>query len=296
MHDDEILVDGELVRRLLRDQYPQWATLPLQRVFSNGTDNALFRLGSDMVVRLPIIHWAADDVKKEQRWLPMLAPHLPVQIPTPVARGEPAHDYPWPWSIYRWLDGVNPELDNVTHPHQLAEELGAFITALHRVRVPSDRPSVGRGVPLENRDCPTREAIAALDGALDVDAVTRAWEHVLSVAPWPGRPVWIHGDLAPGNLLMLNDHLHAVIDFGTLTTGDPASDLIVAWNLLPSHARLTLRQTVHVDDDTWSRGRGWALSIALIQLPYYDTRHQTLAANARRVIDEVLADEKTEWN
>ena len=294
MHDDEIPIDSELVRRLLQDQFPRWANLPVERVSSNGTDNELFRLGSDMVVRLPRIHWAAHDAEKEQKWLPILAPHLPVRIPTLLASGEPGNDYPWRWSICRWLKGAHPQFHDIANPNQLAEEIGAFIAALHRIRLPSDGPSAGRGIPLADRDGFTREAIAALDGMFDVRALTQTWERVLDVAAWSRGPVWVHGDLSPGNLLLRHGHLDAVIDFGSLTTGDPASDFIVAWNLLPSRARLTLRETAHADADTWSRGRGWALSIALIQLPYYATRNPPLAANARYVISEVLADVSTE--
>ena len=290
VHDDEIPIDSKLVRRLLQDQFPQWATLHLERVFSNGTDNELFRLGSEMVVRLPRIHWAANDAEKEQKWLPILAPYLPVRIPTLLASGEPAVDYPWRWSVYRWLEGEHPHINKVANANQLAHEIGAFIAALHRIKVPSDGPSAGRGIALADCDGFTRAAIAALDGIFDVEALTRTWERVLDVAPWSRGPVWVHGDLSPGNLLLLHGHLDAVIDFGTLTTGDPASDFIVAWNLLPSRARLTLREAAHADDETWSRGRGWALSIALIQLPYYATRNPPLAVNARHVISEVLAD------
>jgi aminoglycoside phosphotransferase (APT) family kinase protein len=288
MHEDEVHTDVALVRRLLAGQFPHWAGLPIERVPSAGTDNALYRLGGDMVVRLPRIHWAVDDVDKEQEWLPRLAPLLPVAIPLPLARGEPAEGYPWRWSVYRWLAGEHPSVDGLTDAGSLATQLAEFVAALHRID-PTGGPPAGRGVPLRKRDAPTRAAIDALQGAVDTAAVTAAWEAALDVPAWPGPPVWVHGDLAPGNLLTVDGRLTAVIDFGGLGVGDPACDLIVAWNLLPADTRDVFRTALAVDDATWDRGRGWALSVALIALPYYDTTNPVLADSARHVIGEVLA-------
>jgi aminoglycoside phosphotransferase (APT) family kinase protein len=167
-----------------------------------------------------------------------------------------------------------------------------FVEALHRIDFPGGPPAT-RGVPLALRDDPTRTAIAALEGLIDAEATTVAWEAALQTAPWRGAPVWVHGDLAPGNLLLEGGRLAAVIDFAGVGVGDPACDLIVAWNLLPSDARSVFRGELDVDDATWDRGRGWALSVALIQLPYYKDTNAALAANARHVIREVLLDHST---
>ncbi len=289
MHDDEVAIDDALVRRLVQTQLPRWADLPLARVLSSGTDNALFRLGRDLVVRLPRIHWAVDDVDTEQVWLPRLEPQLPVAIPEPVAMGEPALGYPWRWSVYTWIEGSNPSRDDLARPDELAADIASFVTALRRID-PSGAPAAGRGVPLRDRDSLTRAAIAELGAEIDAVAVTAAWDAALAAAPWSGPPVWVHGDLSPGNLLLRDDRLHAVIDFGCLGTGDPAVDLLPAWNLLPVEARPEFRAALDVDDATWARGRGWALSVALVALPYYARRSPAIADRERRVVAEVLAD------
>ena len=289
MHADEVETDVSLVRRLLAAQFPHWADLPIAPVESAGTDNAIYRLGDDMAVRLPRIHWATGQVDKEQRWLPKLAPLLPFAIPVPLGRGEAAEGYPWSWSIYGWLNGENPTIGRIADPHLLATDLAELIAALQRIDL-QDAPTAGRGVPLARRDADTRTAIDALAGMVDTDAVTAVWDAALRAPEWPGPPVWLHSDLAPGNLLIVDGRLSAVIDFAGVGVGDPAGDLPVAWNLLPAEARDVLHATLQVDDATWERGRGWALSIALIQLPYYHRTNPVLAAGARHTIAEILAD------
>jgi aminoglycoside phosphotransferase (APT) family kinase protein len=242
-----------------------------------------------MAVRLPRIHWAVTDVHKEHHWLPRLAPLLPVAIPVPLGKGEPAEGYPWPWSVYRWLDGQNPAVDRIADPGSLATDLAQFVAALHRID-PTGGPPADRGVPLNERDAATRTAIEALHGIIDTTAATAAWHAALRAPAWFEPPVWVHADLSPGNLLSVGGRLSAVIDFGGLGIGDPACDLIVAWNLLPADARSVFRAVLRVDDAAWERGRGWALSIALIQLPYYRGTNPALTSNARHVIGEVLAD------
>jgi len=289
MHADEVATDASLVRRLLAAQFPQWADLPIEPVASAGTDNAIYRLGDDMAVRLPRIHWATGQVELEQRWLPMLAPLLPVAIPVLLAKGEPAEGYPWHWAIHAWLNGEHPAVDGVADAGSLATEVAQFVAALRRLD-PTGGPPAGRGVPLAERDAPTRTAIAGLDEVVDTAAVTAAWEAALSAPVWHGPPVWIHGDLQSGNLLVIDGKLTAVIDFGCLGVGDPACDLIFAWNFLSAETRDVFRSALPVDDATWARGRGWALSVGLIALPYYETTNPVLAGIARYSIDEVLAD------
>ncbi|MCW5853639.1 MAG: aminoglycoside phosphotransferase family protein [Anaerolineae bacterium] len=294
MHADEVDTDASLVRRLLAPQFPAWADLPIAPVPSAGTDNALYRLGDNMVVRLPRIHWAVHLVDKEYHWLPKLAPRLPLAIPVPLAKGMPADDFPWPWAVYRWLDGEDRTPEGDATRHQIAVDMAAFILALQRIDPPS-QPSPGpldsdRGVPLAVRDPATRIAIAALRGMLDTDALTSAWEAALDAPVWHGPPVWLHGDLRPGNFLYQQGRLSAVIDFGCLGVGDPACDLQVAWNLLAGDARDAFRAALQVDDATWARGRGWALSVGVIALPYYQTTNPDLAAIARRAIEAVLTD------
>ncbi|MFJ9947283.1 aminoglycoside phosphotransferase family protein [Kitasatospora sp. NPDC091207] len=289
LHDDEPDIDTALVRRLLAAQFPQWKGLPLERVAGAGTDNAMFRLGPELAVRLPRVGWAAESVGREHRWLPQLAPQLPLPVPAPLALGRPTAGYPWEWSVLRWLDGANPVVGATTAPFQLAQDLAGFVTALRTVD-PTGGPPAPRGVPLAARDASTRAAIGRLRGAIDTEAATAVWEKALRLPDHVGGPTWMHGDLSPGNVLLSRQHLTAVIDFGLMGVGDPTVDLIVAWNLLPATARPVFRAALTADDAAWERGRAWALSIALIQLPYYRTTNPALAANARHVIREVLAD------
>lgn len=287
MHANEFDISLSLVQKLVRRQFPEWAHLPLKSVSSAGTDNALYRLGDDLVVRLPRIDWAVSGAEVEYTWLPKLAPFLPTPVPIPLGRGIPTEDYPWPWAIYHWIEGQNPLVGHIPNLDLLIDDLVAFIQALHKVDLPNG-PLSSRGVPLENKDDKTRKALKELEGVIDVQAVTSLWEVALKSPKWIKPPVWIHSDLSPGNLLMRNDRLCAVIDFGMLGIGDPACDLIIAWNLLPAHKRDLFFRKMGVDEAFVARGRGWALSIALIALPYYKDTNPVLAANARHVIKEIL--------
>ena len=289
MHPDEVDTDVSLVRRLLGGQFPQWADLPIEPVLSAGTDNALYRLGDEMVARLPRIHWATEQPDLEHQWLPRLAPHLPLAIPVPIAKGAPAEGYPWNWSVFGWLEGETATLERIADHGQVATDLAQFIYALQRID-PAGGPSSPRGVPLAQRDDPTRAAITELHGTFDADTLTAAWEAALEAPAWDGPPVWIHGDLQSGNLLAERGRLSAVIDFGCLGIGDPAGDVMVAWTYLSAGTRDAFRAALSIDDATWARGRGWALSVGLIALPYYERSNPVLAGIARRSIDEVLAD------
>ncbi|MER6994410.1 aminoglycoside phosphotransferase family protein [Streptomyces sp. NPDC000410] len=292
MHADEVDTDVSLVRRLLAGQFPQWAGLPIEAVDSAGTVNAVYRLGADMAVRLPRIEGGARDVDRERRWLPRLAPLLPVRIPVPIATGTPAEGYPFPWSVHPWLDGENPAVGRVAAPGAdlglLAEDLAAFVRAL-RVIDPSGGPTAYRHEHLVTRDAETRAAIGQLHGVVDTGAAGEAWDAALRAPRYTGPGVWVHADLSPGNVLVSGGRLSAVIDFGCAGVGEPAVDLIAAWSLLTADARDVFRTVLNVDDATWARGRGWALSIALIELAYYRVTNPVMAATARHVIGEVLA-------
>jgi aminoglycoside phosphotransferase (APT) family kinase protein len=288
MHTDEIDSDPELVRRLLAAQFPRWADLPIERVDSSGTDNAMYRLGRELAVRLPRRPFAADGLRKEQHWSAVLAPQLPVEVPVPVAVGEPGDDFPFPWAVLRWIDGRNPVVGALADPEALALDLAGFIQALRKID-PTGGPAQSRGVPLGSpgRDIPTREAIAQLHDDIDTGAALALWDRAVAL-PQPPGVFWSHGDLSPGNVLVRDGRLSAVIDFAGVGVGDPTVDLVVAWNLLPADARSVFRAALDVDDDTWERGRAWAMSIALIQLPYYRDTNPGLSASSRHVLAEVL--------
>ncbi|MEU2494024.1 aminoglycoside phosphotransferase family protein [Streptomyces sp. NPDC007883] len=284
-------IDVDLVRRLIAGQFPQWAALAVERFPSGGTVNAMYRLGDDMVVRLPLVQGGAHDVSVERTWLPRLAPHLPTTIPEALGEGEPAEGYPWPWSVYRWLAGENPEAGALSEPILLAEDLAEFVEAMRSITLPG-APQAHRGGPVASLDAETRAAIEELRGipqeGVDCDAATAVWEEALRVPGWDRPPVWLHADLMPGNLLVDGGRLTSVIDFGCLGAGDPACDLFPAWNLLPAKARGVFREALSVDNATWIRGRGRTLSQALIALPYYRKTNPAMAHNARHVIRTVL--------
>jgi aminoglycoside phosphotransferase (APT) family kinase protein len=296
MHPDELTIDVNLVRRLLAEQFPQWADLALKPYSSAGSDNAMYRLGDGMVVRLPRRSGrTVDSLDKECEWLPRLAPLLPLAVPVPLAKGAPAEGYPCGWAVFRWLDGETATIERLADARRAAMDLAEFIGALQRIDA-RGAPTPGehnffRGVPLAMRDANVRSAIAALDGEMDVAAVTAAWESALRVPDWRGPPVWIHGDLCDGNLLADRGRFSAVIDWGGLAVGDPACDLMAAWSFLDTEARELFRAALSVDEATWARGRGWALSVALIALPYYWTSNPVRVAYSWHRVGEVLADD-----
>ena len=287
MHADELPVDVALARALLEDQFPEWADLQLERVASFGTDNALFRLGGDMVVRLPRIEWATRDIEKDARWLEQLRPLLPVEIPQLLATGTPGEGYPWTWGIYRWLDGENPVVGAIARPKELARDIGRFAAAVRRLRLRDTRPG-SRAGPLLERDAEVRRAIGEVADEFDALAVEAEWDDSLEAPPWDGPPVWTHGDLLRGNLLLREGRLAAVIDWSLLGVGDPACDAIVAWSVLPEETRADFRRQAGFDEAAWARGRGWALCCGLLQIPYYTDTNPELADNGRHIVREIL--------
>jgi aminoglycoside phosphotransferase (APT) family kinase protein len=286
-------IDTALVARLVRTQFPQWSELSITAVEPNGWDNRTFRLGPDLLVRLPSAQSYAAQVRKEHRWLPVLAPQLPLPIPEPVAMGEPAESYPWNWSVYRWLDGVPASIAAIDDLPQLAVALAHFLTCLQQIDA-SGGPAPGphnffRGGGLQTYDAETRKTIAAVRDRIDADMATAVWEAGLA-ATWQGTPVWVHGDVAAGNLLVRDGRLAAVIDFGSSGVGDPACDVTIAWTLLSGESREVFRAALPLDEATWARGRGWALWKALITYAGNLETDPAAAAAARRVIEEVLVE------
>jgi aminoglycoside phosphotransferase (APT) family kinase protein len=285
------------VHRLIRAQFPQWADLPIRAVEAGGVDNRTFRLGDDMTVRLPSAAGYAAQVDKEQRWLPLLAPQLPLPIPAPLARGSPAEGYPFDWSVYRWLDGETAVRERIHDLVAFATTLADFLIALQRIdptgAPPAGRHSFFRGCPLTVYDAETRSAIDQLHGDVHEAAATAVWDAAV-VAARPAVPVWFHGDVAAGNLLVRNGWLAAVIDFGCCGVGDPACDLAIAWTLLSDESRNAFQSALGVDAATWARGRGWALWKAVITLVEYRNAESADAVEASHVIDEILADHESQ--
>jgi aminoglycoside phosphotransferase (APT) family kinase protein len=285
----EVMVDENLVRRLLRDQHPDLAGRQLVHE-ANGWDNVLFRLGEDLSVRLPRRAAAAVLIEHEQRWVPSLARALPVPVPVPVRSGRPALGYPWPWSVCRWLPGAISAGRPLADPAEEARRLGAFLAAMHHP-APADAPvNPVRGRPLAGRAFAVDERIRQLGATIDREAVERRWEELVQAPPWREGPVWIHGDLHPANVLVDAGAISGVIDFGDLAAGDPAVDLAVAWMLFDRRDHEPFRVAAgDVDQDTWTRGRGWALHLALAFLAN-SADNPVMAGIGRRTLAAVLGD------
>jgi aminoglycoside phosphotransferase (APT) family kinase protein len=280
MHPDEPAITTALVRRLVRTQFPRWASLPVTPLASGGTVNAVYRLGDGFTVRLPLTAGSASDVAKDRLVLESLG-GLPVPVPVVAGIGEPGEGYPWPWAVHEWLEG-EPAVEGRTEPGGLAE----FVLALRATK--ADAPPAYRGGPLTALDRATRDAVEELsrtDEPFDASAALDVWAEALD-AP-TGTACWVHADLMPSNLLVQSGQLTAVLDWATAGVGDPACDLIPAWNLLTAATRPAFRDAVGADDEAWARGRGRALSMAVIQLPYYRTTNPVISANARYVLTEL---------
>ncbi len=289
MHADEVWIDDSLVRDLLRRQFPQWAGLSLGRMTSTGTDNAIYRLGDHMGIRLPRIHWAEAQIGKEQEWLELLAVHLPVGLPVPVAKGEPGSGYPFPWLVYRWLEGEDLQHSPVDDFEQLARELAAFVLALGQVDPAGGPPAGRRGGLLAPHDELVRACIPGLEGIVDTSRALAVWQAAVSAHPWEEAPVWVHGDLLPGNILIRNGRLSGVIDWSAAGLGDPACEAMLAWSLPPG-ARRVYRRTLAFDDETWARARGWVVEQTALFIPYYAKTIPDAVAAARVRLQAVLED------
>jgi aminoglycoside phosphotransferase (APT) family kinase protein len=288
MHAGEADIDAALVARLVAEQFPELAELPVRAVESTGTVNAIYRLGDDLCARLPRVASGATDLEREWTWLPQLAPRLSLRVPEPAAQGRPAHGYPFPWAIYRWLDG-QPYRDDLVHDEcEAARDLAQFVAEL-RQGDPHGAPRAGRR-PLRELDTVTRAAIEAARGLIDGDAAGAAWASVLDAPPWDGAPVWIHTDLLRPNLLVAGGRLAAVIDFGGVGAGDLAADVIAAWSVFGPLGRATYRAALGLDEGTWRRARGYALHQTLLIIPYYVATNPGFVALARRTLEQVLAD------
>ncbi|GAA3955070.1 aminoglycoside phosphotransferase family protein [Actinoplanes auranticolor] len=289
-----IAVDAEQVRRLVAEQFPRLAGLAVEPVADGGWDNWTFRLGPDRLVRLPSAAEYAQAVDKEHRWLPVLASRLPLPVPTPLARGGPGAGYPFPWSIYQWLDGEPARVERIADPVRFALDLAEFLAALRGIEA-AGGPQPGlhnwfRGGTLRTYEQEVRRALATLDGRVDTGPARDIWASALD-ARWDGVDRWFHGDVAAGNLLLDGGQLAAVIDFGTCGVGDPACDLAVAWTLLSADGRQAFRKRLPVDEAMWARGRGWALwkTLATCASSVDDPERADEFVSARRILGEIVS-------
>lgn len=294
LHADEVDIDTDCVRALVAGQLPEYVGRPLRRVASGGTENAVFRLGDDLAVRMPLTPGAVGSLRKEVRWLPVIAPHVSLDVPEIVATGGPGEGYPFPWAVVRWLAGEDALTGRLESMTRTALTLGQFVAELQRIDMtdapPPGSEGFGRGLPLVGRDEVFRASLAQCDGLIDVPRVAEVWDDALAVPDWAGPPVWLHADLIPANLLVRDGRLAGVLDFGTLSTGDPAYDVTPAWYLLDRANRPAFCEITGADDAMQRRARGLVVSGSVIALPYYLHTNPSMVATARRGIAAVLGD------
>lgn len=285
-----------LVTKLIAEQFPQWAHLPIKPVEVSGWDNRTFRFGETMLVRLPNAERYAAQVIKEQTWLPILRPHLSFQIPQPIAMGKPSVHYPWSWSIYKWIEGKSVNLitlQEINDLHLFARQCAQFLKELHKIDT-TNGPIPGehnfyRGGSLSAYDAETRSALSYLRDVIDSEKALKVWEKALS-STWSKAPVWVHGDFNVGNILVRDGQLVAVIDFGGMSVGDPACDLVLAWTFLTQKSGKVFRSSLDLDLDTWMRARGWALWKALITLEKLENKMSPEALEQKQIVTAIFTD------
>jgi aminoglycoside phosphotransferase (APT) family kinase protein len=291
LHDEEVAVTSSLVRHLVASSFPQWADFPLTRVASTGTDNAIFRLGDQLGLRFPRVGWAENQIAKESEWLPRIALQLPVEVPEPLAVGEPGAGYPFPWLVFRWLEGDDMQhLEDVDFD-QLARDIAAFVHALEAIDA--------TGVPLGGRhggrmwadDETVRSCIEALQDEIDANLALSVWEAALEAGPWRRPPVWVHGDLLPGNVIVRDGRVTGIIDWSSAGAGDPACELMIAWALPPA-ARALYRSLLELDEPAWARARGLVVEQAVNFITYYRTSIPAGVAAASQRLNALLSDQR----
>lgn len=286
----------DLAKKLITEQFPEYAHLQIMDVEKQGHDNRTYRLGPDMLIRMPTAESYALKVPKEQALLPKLAQYLSISIPTPLKMGKASKDFPYPFSIYKWLPGKSINLVTLTEQdkEKLAFDLAKFLKELHAI-TDLEGPKPGqhnwwRGDHVSVYDKGAREQVAELADIIDVSRAFALWDQACATK-WDKKPVWIHGDLAIGNILIEEDKLFAVIDFGGIAVGDPACDLVIAWTYLSGRSRKIFMTEMGLDADTWLRARAWVLWKATFELCQISDKTSLEAKIQKIIINEVIEDE-----
>lgn len=292
-------INVDLVVKLINEQFPKWSYLAIKPVKFSGHDNRTFHLGEQMSVRLPSAASYVPQVEKEQKWLPILSKDLSLPISTPLAKGNPSEEYPWPWSINEWIEGESLTHKNIHDINQLAKDLGAFLIELQSIDA-SKGPIAGehnfyRGGSLAVYDEESRDAIVRNKDVFDEHLLIEIWDLALATK-WNSKAVWVHGDVSPGNLLVKDGKLCAVIDFGILGVGDPACDAAMAWTFFDENSRKTFKNALNMDKETWNRARGWALWKALITYNGHDNFNKAISEESYNVINIIVDDYEREKN
>lgn len=289
MHPDEYDITPRLVRHLIARQFPAWAHMPLIPVEHQGSCNVMYKLGDDKVIRLPRNKTFSDTLEREFSYLQDITSHLPLTIPHPLEHGKPDKEYPFSWAIYHWIQGTTLSHASLIDYDQAARDIGIFVSTLRKTSR-TKRAQSQRDTTLQSRDERTRNAIPLLNDLFDSNLLMKLWDDALEVPPWTGEHTWIHGDLHPGNVLVNNGELNAVIDFAFAGIGDPAIDLMIAWNFLTPTTRKIFYEYAETDSTTWNRGRGWALTFGIMTYRYFRTINSTLATISKKMIHEVILD------
>tara|TARA_R110002050_G_scaffold118195_4_gene235498 strand:- start:13881 stop:14768 length:888 start_codon:yes stop_codon:yes gene_type:complete len=291
MHKNEAKINIDIVKDLVYLQFPKWKKEPIKEVTHSGTDNIVYKLGKDRCIRFPRTKQGEYQIKEEQKWLPKLRPELPLNTPRLIDIGKPDNNYPYVWSIYDWIEGAEAYDNKPIDLNDTAKLLANFINSLHKISA-KFAPQARRGLPLISQNDDVQQAILDLKSLYDPKAIASLWKNCLQAPEWHKPGVWLHGDLLPSNLIVKEGKLHGIIDFGLFGKGDPACDLIPAWCLFDAASRETFKDHLNIDENTWTRGRGWALSIALIIIPYYTQTNPKLVSIAKNMIDQILE----EWD
>ncbi|MEN8041424.1 MAG: aminoglycoside phosphotransferase family protein [Actinomycetota bacterium] len=290
LHDDEFLIDREIVADLIADQRPEWSGLPLRRLETSGTVNVAYRLGNDKLIRLPRTEAFQDGPLHESRWLPRLAPDLPLEVPEHLWLGRPTERYPSPWSVLRWIEGGDATPSALYDLDGAATRLAGFILDLRSIDTTGAPDSSSRGRGLAASDAAFRRYVDRFPAQGATSEIVGIWESCLAAPEWTGPPTWFHGDLHSGNLIARDGALVGVVDFEGCSVGDPASDLIAAWWLFDDDSRAAFRDVIDPDEAQWVRGKGWALYMAVAAIPYYGDSNPDFAAMAHRALAEILSD------
>lgn len=290
-NNNPLVINVSLVQKLISEQFPHWSHLRITPVEHGGWDNRTFHLGSSMLIRLPSAQEYAAKVKIEQHWLPQLASHLSVVIPTPLAMGKPTEEYPFNWSVYQWIDGQIATKANIDNMHQFAEDLASFILELHVIDT-YNGPLPGkhnfyRGAPLKIYDHEVKQACRILENSIDTHKLLTIWNNACA-STWNRPPVWLHGDLAPSNIILKNGILHGIIDWGGMAIGDPACDLAIAWTFFDYESREIFKHVLNLDNQTWDRGCGWALWKALIIYAELPGTNPLGKEESQQILDRIL--------
>lgn len=289
LHDDEVDIDIKIVRKLLDEQFPQYKQEELMSMRTSGTDNRMFNLGSDKLVRLPRTEGAVASLEKEALWLPQIGPKLPIEVPIPIHTGKSSKEYPFPWLICPFLEGASPNNSNPLDQEQAVLDLAKFIKQMQKLNT-KNAPTCSRGQHIKIRDNTVKKYIPLLKEEYDISLLSEIWDSVINTPEWKGLSYWIHGDLHEGNILSKKGKIIAVVDFGLCGVGEPSCDYMCAWTLLGKESREKFKSLLNPDPSCWKRGLGWSFSMGILGYPYYKKTNPVFAEIAKRSMDQAIED------